>query len=135
MAVDVSGLLSSIEAYAGAVGEVVRDELETTTKEAAPVKTGELRDEITVTVGAGGGSVDWTVDSPADYSSYTDEGTEAHPIVGNPLLAFDWPEAGGTVIVHSVMHPGTTGTHWFDEAMPDRFQQALDLAAATVEVS
>lgn len=129
---DTTGLRELIERYAAEVGDVVRDELEEATKTAAPVKTGEMRDEITVTVSAGSGQVAWEVDSPAEQSSFTDEGTQAHRIQGNPLLAFDWPQAGGLVIVRSVNHPGTQGTHWFADPMPQRFQDALDVAAAQV---
>lgn len=131
---DASGLRALIEQYVAELAPVVDAELEASTKEAAPVRDGTLRDEITVSTAHGSGAVTWTVDSPADHSSYTDEGTQAHPIRGNPLLAFDWPEAGGTVIVRSVMHPGTTGTHWFEQPMPERFQEALDVGVAQVAV-
>lgn len=56
----------------------------------------------------------------ADYARYQDEGTgvygpEGQRIQGNPLLAFDWPAAGGMVIVHSVA--GSPGTHFWTESL------------------
>lgn len=134
MAVDVSELMSAIEDYAQEVGAVASDELERIVKDAAPVgETGELRDEITVSSSGGGGIVSILVDSPADASSYTDEGTPPHRIEGNPLLAFEM--GGATVIVHSVNHPGTAAQHWFQDPMSDYYQNALDVAAAQVTIS
>lgn len=133
MAVDVSELLTQIEDYAQEVGTVTADEVERIVKDAAPVgQTGQLRDEITTSVAGGSGVVTITVDSPAEPSSWTDEGTEAHRIEGNPLLAFEM--GGSLVIVHSVNHPGNAAQHWFDQPMPDYFQDALDIAAAQVTI-
>lgn len=130
MGVDISGLIGAVEDYAQAVGQVTGDELERIVKDAAPVSSGETRDAITVDVAGGGGTISITVDSPTEQSSFTDEGTVAHKIEGNPLLAFEM--GGATVIVHSVNHPGTTAQHWFDQPMDGYFQAALDVAAATV---
>lgn len=132
MTVDVSGLRDMVESYAQQVGDVTGAELERIVKDAAPVASGETRDEITVDVSGGGGQISLLVDSPAEQSSYTDEGTAAHKIEGNPLLAFDM--GGSTVIVRSVNHPVTPAQRWFDQPMADYFQQALDIAAAQVSI-
>lgn len=57
-----------------------------------------------------------------DYGVYQDQGTgvygpEGAPIEGHPLLAFDWPAAGGKVIVHSVK--GSPGTHFWSDTVAD----------------
>lgn len=138
MTVDVSGLLDQIETYALEIGHVCASELEAIVKDAAPVgETGQLRDAITAEVtGAGGGSVSILVDSPAEASSWTDEGTDPHRIEGNPLLAFDWPAGptGGLWIGHGVNHPGNPAQNWFGDPMPDYFQTALNIAESSVSV-
>lgn len=58
---------------------------------------------------------------------YQDEGTGIYGptgqrIEGNPLLAFDWPAAGGLVIVHSVA--GSPGTHFWSNTI-DAFPQIV----------
>lgn len=86
-----------------------------------------LRDTQQVTVAGTQAKIRYT----AEHASFTDEGTVAHPIRGNPLLAFDWN--GERVIVHSVNHPGTQGTRWWSDTMTDLgFQEALDSAASRV---
>lgn len=57
-----------------------------------------------------------TLRSPADYSTYVDDGTEAHEIRGHPLLAFTARD-GSRVIVHSVQHPGTPRTGWWTDRL------------------
>lgn len=70
---------------------------------------------------------------PPEYASYTDEGTDAHEIRGRPLLAFPWD--GTLVVVHSVQHPGTQGTHWWSDVMnDDGYDNALNAAAEQVKL-
>lgn len=84
------------------------------TRDEAPVDTGATRDSVTVTPGAGPPSLSATLDVPTPQAQWCDEGTGPHPIVGNPLLAFEWQ--GRTVIVHSVNHPGSTKhVGWFSQ--------------------
>lgn len=59
-------------------------------------------------------SVSRTIHSPADYSSFVDEGTGPHRIDGNPLLAFTASD-GTRVVVRYVNHPGTTRTGWWSD--------------------
>ncbi len=114
MGVDISDLLSETEAWVAAGAEAAADgwgdEL------AVPVDTGALQGSQQS--GGGGGFV-WTgfLAFTADYASYTDEGSSPHEITGNPLLAFEM--GGQTVVVHSVQHPGTAGTGWFEDAVTD----------------
>jgi len=131
---DTSGLEAGVREWAARVAEQAIVDLSVTLQEAAPVRTGELRGSVEVdgphdTGGEAVGSVGFA----ADHASYTDEGTEPHEIVGNPLLAFEWN--GTTVIVHSVQHPGTEGTHWWtDNATDDEWERACERAAGGVEV-
>jgi hypothetical protein len=55
--------------------------------------------------------------SPAEYSSYVDEGTEPHEIHGNPLLVFYWPKTGRTMFLPRVQHPGTSRTGWWTDTL------------------
>lgn len=68
-----------------------------------------------------------TIHSPADYSSYVDEGTEPHRIEGHPLLAFTAKD-GTRVVVRYVNHPGTARTGWWSDTVArygDYLRQAM----------
>lgn len=86
-------------------------------------RTGALHDSIAATPAADSGDTFVAhVRVGADYGKFQDEGTGVYApggtrIQGNPLLAFDWPAAGGLVIVHSVA--GSPGTHFWSETMGD----------------
>lgn len=89
----------------------------------APRRTGELAESVEVggaVASAGGGQISVTV--TAEHGVWQDKGTGIYGprggrIHGNPLLAFDWPAAGGLVIVRSVS--GTPPTHFFQRAVED----------------
>lgn len=55
--------------------------------------------------------------SPAEYSSFVDEGTDPHEIRGNPYLAFFWPKTGKFEVFRSVEHPGTPRTGWWTDTL------------------
>lgn len=59
----------------------------------------------------------WDVISNAAYTLFVIKGTRPHPIVGNPLLAFFWPKAGGNVVFRHVMHPGTKANDFLSRAL------------------
>lgn len=78
---------------------------------------------------------------------YTDEGPEPHPIEGNPLLVFDWPEAppsyGGAlfpaVFRHVDWKPGAgvaaNKGWWSDRTITDdNFEDCLRIAAEVVNL-
>lgn len=68
-----------------------------------------------------------TIRSPADYSSFVDEGTEPHRIDGRPLLAFTARD-GTRVVVRYVNHPGTPRTGWWSDTVAklgDYLQNAM----------
>lgn len=46
------------------------------------------------------------------------EGTEPHPIIGNPRLVFFWPKAGRVVAFPRVDHPGTKPNRFLTKALP-----------------
>lgn len=76
------------------------------------IEAGEPRDE--------GDSVTVEITVGAEHGKFRNEGTGVYGptgrrIQGSPLLAFDWPAAGGLVIVHSVA--GAPGDHWWDETL------------------
>lgn len=87
----------------------------------SPRRTGALADSI-VADGASdnGSSVTNHVSVGEEYGIYQEEGTGVYGprgqrIQGSPLLAFDWPAAGGVVIVHSVA--GTSPTHFWQRTI------------------
>lgn len=134
MATDTSGLEAGVREWAARVAEAALVDFSVVLQEAAPLGEGTLRGSLELdgphdTGGEQVGSVAF----PVDHASYTDEGTDPHEIVGNPLLAFEWN--GATVIVHSVQHPGTRGTGWWtDNATDDGWAAACERAADGVEV-
>jgi hypothetical protein len=70
------------------------------------------------------------ITSAADYSKFQDEGTGIYgpnqarifPKTAK-VLRFDWPAAGGIVFAKSVA--GAPGTHFFHDAMPTRWHEAI----------
>ncbi len=98
-------------------------------RDAAPVgETGNLQDSVQPVIGSTGIVNTGAVEVTAEHASFVDEGTQPHPIEGNPLLAF---EIGGeTVIVHSAQHPGTTAQPFFtDNATEQVWLEVLEEAA------
>lgn len=99
-------------------------------KSYAPRRTGCLQDSIVkrVEFGTPEGFVirivsDTTPCSPTrtSYSWWVEEGTQPHQIIGNPTLAFNWPNGPngpGLYFFKSVMHPGTAPTHFMKRALP-----------------
>lgn len=88
----------------------------------APRATGELAESVEVGGVVGGDVVTCSVTVTSAHAQYQEEGTGIYGptgqrIEGNPLLAFDWPAAGGMVIVHSVA--GTEPTHFFQRAVDE----------------
>jgi hypothetical protein len=134
---DLSHLRSLVDEWVETIGGVALDIVTVRTKEEAPFATGELRDSIESFAGhSGAGLWEGEIGSPSDVAHFTDSGTEAHFIEGNPLLVFHWPEAGGTVFFRSVNHPGShKHDGWFTEKTPERWADAVAEAASRVSVS
>jgi len=98
-------------------------------RRAAPILERRLRDEVPVSDGGGtmrdattatarGLSVEVRV--AVDYATFVVEGTPAHPISGNPILAFPWPRVGpGTFFFRNVQHPGTQANDWYNPVLDD----------------
>jgi hypothetical protein len=125
---DVTDFARTLDTWAEEVHDDALRGMQERLTDVAPVDTGFLRDE-SVTVFAH--ALSGTIVYEADYASFTDEGTDPHRIEGNPLLAFEID--GELVIVHSVEHPGTTGTRWWSDTMTDDvWAEALEEAAARV---
>lgn len=97
--------------------------------------TGGLQEGVVFTPGGLGGTVNTgQIESQREYSSFVDEGTDPHPIEGNPLLAFEW--GGVQVIVHSVNHPGTDPQPFWTENVTeaqwlDSLNRAIDATPLT----
>lgn len=131
--VDTTDFLARIEPWAEQVMEYALNQLGDELTEACPVSEGTgdnspgtLRDSLEIKLSG----LTATVEYPVDYASYVAEGTDPHPIQGNPLLSFFWPKMGKQVIVRSVNHPGTTANPWWDNLVnADHFAELLDNAA------
>lgn len=103
-------------------------------KDAAPVAEqngGNLRDLITNWQTASAPRFSFMVSSPAEYSSYVEEGTSPHDIFGNPYLA--WEGGNGIVIINAsktpVHHPGTRAEPFFNpavESWADKLQERFN---------
>lgn len=101
-----------------------------------PVDSGATRDSGFVTYeGGGGGFGSWSIEFPTPQAAYTDEGTSAHTIEGNPWLVFTGAD-GTKVFVRSpavVHHPGTPATGWFsgpDGVTDEKWAQFIEEAIA-----
>lgn len=118
---DTSRLAAAVRARAAQRMEAAAQQLVDVMRSRASRRSGALADGIHIeSVTDDGVRILVRVVSTAPYSRYQDEGTgvygpEGRRIQGNPLLAFDWPAAGGLVIVHSVA--GSPGTHFWTEGL------------------
>lgn len=60
-----------------------------------------------------------TVGAYKPYAVFVHEGTRAHVIHGNPLLAFLWPKVGDGIFIRaSVQHPGTKAQRFLSDNLP-----------------
>lgn len=111
--------------------ELTRSLVVDDTKGAASRRSGEMADSVECDPWADAGTrYETTIRATSDHARFQDEGTgiygpegtriEAH---GGGVLAFDWPAAGGVVFFRSVA--GSPGTHFFHDAMPARYADAL----------
>lgn len=100
-------------------------------------RTGHMADTVEIDQWANEGTrYSTTARVTAEYARYQDEGTGEFgpegtrivPTKPGGVLAFDWPAAGGFVFFKSVA--GSPGTHFFTDAMPDRFRAAMLAAFA-----
>ena len=133
MTLDAAAFAAELRGWAAEVLDEAGLDLTTRRDDAVPVGEAtrlegpRLRDSREVDVRGLTATIAYT----AEHASYTDEGTVPHEIRGNPLLAFEWE--GQLVIVHSVQHPGTAGTHWWADVVNDAsLARALEDAAARV---
>lgn len=121
MAVDTSGLEAALRDLAIQASQRLGDEFVSRAQGRCSRRSGNLANSIVADGPADNGSVISNhVIVGEDYGQYQDEGTgvfgpEGHRIEGSPLLAFDWPAAGGLVIVHSIA--GAPGTHFWSETV------------------
>jgi Bacteriophage HK97-gp10, putative tail-component len=81
----------------------------------APVKTGALRNSISMSMGSEGGEVSADISASAPYALFVHEGTGPHMIYGHPFLAFQG--RSGLVITRAVHHPGTRPQPFLADAL------------------
>jgi len=140
VAVDASGLRDAVERWAEEVHRRAVDDLLDEVDAAVPRGSGDragggqrLADTREVRDASSGSRAVASVAYTAEHASFTDEGTDPHPILGDPLLAFEWN--GRLVIVRSVRHPGTEGTAWWSSRVDDQgWERALSGAAEGVDL-
>lgn len=119
--VEHAGLDAAIRAMAADLGGQVFDKFVDTARGFCSRREGDLWDSIEHDGPIDDGTrVSATAIAGADHASYQNDGVgefgpEGARIQGNPLLAFDWPAAGGLVVVRSVA--GYEGTHFWDKAI------------------
>lgn len=102
-----------------------------------PNATGELRGAIAKE----GPTVDQgqrfrsRIIAPVIQAATTDKGARAHvirPRRAGGVLRFNWPKAGGVVVLRHVNHPGNPPRPWWQRAIEREYAQALRLAARMV---
>lgn len=140
MAVDMSGLLDSIETRASEVFDAASAAIVAKKIADCPIgETGDMAQSIDATPASGGaGNLTCDLHVDVDYASYTDEGTEAHDIPGNPWIAFEG--ADGTVIRNTDLSgpirwvPGAgvaANIGWFSRTLQDDWTEAVSDAVNT----
>ena len=114
---------------AAEIAGAAREDLERELQRAAPVGTptpyqthepGMLRDSVAVNVRFDQTIFTFTAVATAEHASFTNMGTNPHPIVvvRARALRFDWPRGGlHPAFFHHVSHPGSQATHWFDNTL------------------
>lgn len=136
---DVSGALADLADYARDLRDRAASKAQDDTIANTPVSEaqpgsnrvpGTLRDNIILRDESDDGTrFSVSIVADTDYAGFVDDGTDPHPIVGNPNLTFWWPEGPrgvGFYTYRSVMHPGTQPRRFFTEPMPDRWENALN---------
>lgn len=123
MTVDATGLERAFRENALVKCGLVRDGFVNGAQSRCSRRSGKLAASIVGTEPVDAGTtIECTITVGEDYGLFQDQGTgiygpEGQRIKGNPLLAFDWPAAGGLVIVHSVA--GSPGTHFWTDTVSD----------------
>lgn len=119
MAADTSALEQSARAYYLAVGQRVADEFVRELREAAP-KHAPTQNAIKATVRYGAGSLFIDLVADTDVAQFTNKGTRPHRISARNRRAISFTVGMTRVAVKYVDHPGTTGTHWWDNVLARR---------------
>lgn len=138
MAFDTSSLDLKVREWGRLVMDIALDRFIETKKGLAPIgETGDLHDSIEargVDDTGDGYTAEVVVD--VEYASYTDEGTEAHDIHGNPFLAFQIDGEDIVVpLVHWVPGPGVAANKgWWSNSIDDQWSAAIETAAGEVTV-
>lgn len=134
MATDVSDLRESVSNWANDAAGQALDQMGQDLRDRAPYGASEgghdgphLVDTLETTITSQGEVWTGEIAFTAEHASFVSEGTSPHEIQGNPLLAF--PFGGGTVIVHSVQHPGSPANPFFTEGVTeDTWSTAVESA-------
>lgn len=148
---DTRSFLADVQDWAERVHERAVEEHAAELDRVAPERTGEMRRGQEIRHLA---PLRSEITYPAEYASFTDEGTEPHFIPANPALSFEvdgmrviivnnpgrygqaFEVDGGAALVvfkAGVNHPGTRGTRWWSDLMTDE-QWATSLEAAARDV-
>jgi len=127
------------ELLEGSAGPVMRDAFEhgVRIKEMAAAKirpsrirggrggdSTSLRDSGHVIFARAGGETCVVVTFQKPYATFVHEGTRPHIIMPKKqggMLVFYWPQAGKTVFLRRVNHPGTQGQHYLTDAAEAEF--------------
>lgn len=94
----------------------------------APYRSGDTYRGITGSLGGDPIRPSATVTSATIQGEWANDGTRPHVIRPVVAKALRWTGPGGVVFAKQVNHPGTTGSHWFSNAVsfwPQRLQEAL----------
>lgn len=148
MSVDVSSLIQDVTDFAVQVRDSAIDTVLAECKDVCPVSEadpirpyrvpGGLRDSLKIVdIQDAGTTFSAAVVSDLPYAQWTDDvDTPDHEIGPGPIpLVFWWergPQGPAIYQFHRVHHPGTTGQKWFTDPMPERWDSALNAAAAQI---
>lgn len=134
MGVDTGELVAELRALGREALQEATDEIKSRLEERCPVSDDgddHMVNHIEATeVVDEGDSFSSTITVAKEYASFTDEGTDAHEIHGQPWLVFEGND--GLVFLNDnhgnfVNHPGTQGTNWWSDTM-DEWPEIIEAA-------
>lgn len=85
--------------------------------------------------GTFGGDLHATVSAGAAHGIYVEKDTRAHKIKPRHRKALKFPGANGFIFAAGVDHPGTTGTHFLENALTTKLPQVTRVLEQAVEAS
>lgn len=135
---DLTSAKQLVRRHARDVMDRTAERVESDTKAASPVDTGELQARTRAGDAHGAGNViEFDLTADTDYAEIVAKGSRPHIIRPRSARALRFNVGGRVIYARVVHHPGTrpNTTWWSDAALTTRFRSALTRAVATTTTS